>query len=98
MGIKSSILYCGPLKLAILDSSTSTKYHQQSVDAVLLVNNPSQDIHEIIKTYPGATIIADGSNNIRNVTKWKEKCSRLGITLFYTQEQGAWIKQSTNRQ
>lgn len=98
MGIKSSILYCGPLKLAILDSSTSTKYHQQSVDAVLLVNNPSQDIHEIIKTYPGATIIADGSNNIRNVKKWKEKCSRLGITLFYTQEQGAWIKQSTNRQ
>lgn len=98
MRIKSSILYCGSLKLAILDPSTSINNKQQLVDAILLIDNPTHDILEIIEIYPGATIIADGSNNIQNVTKWKEKCSRLGITLFYTQEQGAWIKQSTNWQ
>jgi competence protein ComEC len=96
MGIKTSVVYCGSLRLAIIDPSTSIKNTKKTVDAILLVDNPIQALSDIIEIYPCSIVIADGSNSKINVSKWKENCSILKIPFYYTQEQGAWIKQITN--
>lgn len=75
-------------KILIVDSLGIYKIPELQPDYIILTQSPKINLNRLIKTFPKTHLIADGSNYISYVARWKETCEGLGIPFHYTYEKG----------
>lgn len=63
---------------------------QKIIDLVILQNNVRARLDEIHENFPGAMILADGSNYLSTTLKWKSAADSLHLKFWNTAEQGAY--------
>ena len=78
------------LSLLIIDS-TAVYPIDISGKIVLLSRNPPIHLKRLIDIIKPRQIIADGSNYLTNVKRWKETCEKEKLPFHHTGESGAFI-------
>ncbi len=82
-------------KVVILN--TPVKYYSNeklSVDVVILTNNVNIEIEDLNNCIAFKTLIADGSNTVWKIQRWKKACDSLHLPLHSVPEKGAYILNS----
>jgi competence protein ComEC len=63
------------------------------LDALVLSKNAKVQIPQIVEAFNCRQIIADASNNLWKIEKWKKDCEKLNLRFHSVSEQGAFILQ-----
>ena len=85
------------LPLLIIDSLGI--YTQQNPGQVILLTySPKLNLDRLLHNIKPRQIIADGSNYISYVKRWKETCSKNKVPFHYTGEKGAYYFSTTENQ
>ena len=74
-------------KALILDEN----YKKPKVDYLILSNNPSLSLTEILEYFDFNMIIIASSNSQKNLDKWKAENDSLKLDVFDVAEQGAFV-------
>lgn len=76
--------------LMIIDSLRVYPKKKGNTDYVLLTGSPKLNLERLIDSVHPKTIIADGSNYISYIGRWRETCTRREVPFHYTGEEGAF--------
>ena len=79
----------GDLSILVIDGSGILE-GGKDVSHILLTQSPPIHLERLLRQYPDATIIADGSNYPSYVQRWQESCNSLKRSFHYTGKDGAY--------
>ena len=68
-----------------------TNAEKMAADVIVLSNNAQVTMDQLQQSFAFHTVVVDGSNNYRNVHKWKEDAAKLGLYCFSTVDKGAFV-------
>ena len=78
-------------ELLVVDSLGIYKVENADPDYILLRQSPKINLDRLLRRFPQAQIIADGSNYKSYANRWKNTCSKLKIPFHSTYEKGAFM-------
>lgn len=78
-------------ELLIIDSLAIYNIPGAAPDYILLRQSPKINLERLLKTFPQAEIIADGSNYKSYIDRWKITCAKQKTPFHSTYEKGAFI-------
>jgi competence protein ComEC len=87
------ILHVFGTRLAIVQPQQDNKDTPAYTDYLLIRGNPRGTLRALTQgwTIGSGTIILDGSNHPRNISRWRAEAAALGLRCHDTGTQGAWI-------
>lgn len=77
--------------IVIIDSLSVYPSSTSGVDVVVLRNSPRVNLERMIDSLKPKKIIADGSNYISYVNRWRETCEKRKLPFHHTGSEGAFI-------
>lgn len=98
--LKPNFLYDPPFvqffnqKMVLVDDARWVKTGQPvrvAVDILLLSNSPRITVAACRERFPFKLVVFDGSNNWKQIQRWKAECEGAGIAYYDVRESGAWV-------
>jgi len=84
----------GNYRMVLIDKKTlvaTTPRQLLFCEAILLRDNPSIAIQELLDNYSFGLLIFDQSNSRKQIDKWKATCEQQGINYYDIGEEGAYV-------
>lgn len=78
-------------RLLILNKSEMIFNKLPKTEYVLLNNSPKVNFNRFLDSIKPKSIIADGSNYMRDIKRWEKSCEDRKLPFYYTGEKGAFI-------
>lgn len=79
-------------KIVILKNSIlNLPINKIDADLIIIQDNPSLSFTQLNKVFNCNNYVADASNSLWKIKKWKKDCENLHLRLHSVQEQGAYI-------
>ncbi len=93
LGYAGALFFFGNKKIVLVD--TGFNLHAPGIninaDLVIVSRNALLPTEKLLQVFNCRQIIFDGSNTARNVNKWKQEAAKLGLSCFYTVDNGAFV-------
>lgn len=78
-------------KLLIIDSLGTYGVDQRPIEYLLLTKSPKINLERLIDSIQPKLLIADGSNYLSYIDRWRKTCANKKLPFHYTGEKGAYI-------
>lgn len=80
-------------KIVLVDTSCELDRPGDPIAADLLVvsGNPPVSMNRLMEKFSCRAVVFDASNPARMVNKWKKEAAKLGLSCFYTVDNGAFV-------
>lgn len=78
-------------QLVIIDDTQKEITKSPKSQRILLTNNTSTDLTELLTHHPIKEVIFDASNSDYKIEQWKKACRKLGLGYYNIKENGAYI-------
>ncbi len=62
-----------------------------NVDLIIISKSPKLYIEQLVQTFTCSQIIADASNSLWKIDKWKQDCDKLNLRFHSIPEKGAFV-------
>lgn len=77
-------------QILIIDRSGVYPKDAPGITHIVLTQSPKIHLERLLAEYPETHVIADGSNYLSYIRRWKQSCSRLNRSFHATGEDGAY--------
>ncbi len=77
-------------KLLIIDSLGVYGVDQRPIEYLLLIQSPKINLERLIDSIQPKLLIADGSNYLSYINRWRKTCANKKLPFHYTGEKGAF--------
>jgi competence protein ComEC len=79
-------------KIALIDEKTHLNSSGEiGADLVIVSGNAPVNMAALLEVFHCPQIVFDGSNSPAKVNKWKAEAAKLGLSCFYTVDNGAFV-------
>ncbi len=82
-----NVLYLSSKKLLIVDKHSIYKIPEKA-EIIVLTDSPKINLERMIEYHRPEIIVADGSNYLNRIAKWKKTCLKKNIPFHATYEKG----------
>lgn len=77
-------------KLLVIDSLGAYGVDQRPIEYLLLTQSPKINLERLIDSIQPKLLIADGSNYLSYIDRWRQTCANKKLPFHYTGEKGAF--------
>ncbi len=91
--ISSNVIQVNNKNIIVIDKklNLSTLPLNSNVELIIIQNNPNISFEQVAQYFNCKKFVADATNSLWKIKKWKRDCENLHLRLHSVQEQGAFI-------